>query len=252
MILPHDLLPEKNAVFKPEPEENFLIPGRKVFFLNSAYRLFILNALKDLVARYIKGKKYETVIDYGCGQMPYRSLFEPHFDRYYGADLAENEAAEVHLSEDGKIPLDDASAEIVLSSQVLEHVPEPADYIKECHRVMKKNGLLILSTHGIYNWHPSPVDYHRWTWQGLEYELKKSNLELVEVLPVGGPLAISVNMWMRFFNDTFPKIRKLRPIVLAIVYFFGNLLMRAFEAVTPRKAKYYNSYVFFCVARRVD
>jgi len=249
-MLPHYLLPDKEAVFKPEPMENYLEPGKKVFFLNSAYRLFILNAITSLVDRYIKGKKQETIIDYGCGQMPYRQFFEPHFAKYYGADLPGNQDAELHLSEEGDIPLDDETADVVLSSQVLEHVPDPHAYIGECFRVLKKDGLLILSTHGIYNWHPSPVDYHRWTWQGLEYELTKYDFEMVEILPVGGPLAISVNMWMRFFNDVFPKVRKLRPAFLAVIYLVGNLLMRVLEAITPRRAKYYNSYIFFCVVRK--
>jgi 2-polyprenyl-3-methyl-5-hydroxy-6-metoxy-1,4-benzoquinol methylase len=38
------------------------------------------------------------------------------------------------------------SYDVVLSADVLEHVPEPVKYINECYRILKDDGVLILTT----------------------------------------------------------------------------------------------------------
>jgi SAM-dependent methyltransferase len=55
----------------------------------------------------------------------------------------------------------------VLSTQVLEHVPDTAAYLRETRRVLKPGGRLVLTTHGIWQDHPGPLDLRRWTLDGL-------------------------------------------------------------------------------------
>ncbi|MBV8159989.1 MAG: methyltransferase domain-containing protein, partial [Acidimicrobiia bacterium] len=64
------------------------------------------------------------VLDYGCAARPYRALFGPGVE-YVGADLAGNALADVLLNDDGSVPLPDAQFDLVLSTQVLEHVADP-------------------------------------------------------------------------------------------------------------------------------
>lgn len=40
----------------------------------------------------------------------------------------------------------DGSYETVLSCDVIEHVPDPNSYLKECYRILEKNGMFILTT----------------------------------------------------------------------------------------------------------
>src|SRR3954466_2823814 len=70
------------------------------------------------------------VLDYGCAARPYRPLFGSEIE-YIGADLEGNVAADVRLNSDGSVPLPDAEFDLVLSTQVLEHVSDPAFYISE-------------------------------------------------------------------------------------------------------------------------
>lgn len=127
-------------------------------------------AIHVIIQKYFQNQAepYEVLIDYGCGSMPYRSLFMPYVKHYLGADIALNKAAEVILDEKGGLPVDAASADVVLSTQVLEHVHDPKFYMQEAYRVLKRDGLLVLSTHGIWMYHPDPVDYWRWTSAGLQ------------------------------------------------------------------------------------
>ena len=76
-----------------------------------------------------------TVLDYGCADVPYRHLF-PADARYLAADLPGNPQATVEIRADGTVPVDDASVDVVLSTQVLEHVADPAVYLRECARVL--------------------------------------------------------------------------------------------------------------------
>ena len=61
---------------------------------------------------------------------------------------------------------------MVISAQVLEHVPDPAAYLAETKRLLRPGGWLILSTHGIWIYHPCPLDLWRWTGAGLQRVLQ--------------------------------------------------------------------------------
>ena len=55
----------------------------------------------------------------------------------------------------------------MLCTQVLEHCDDPAQAVRELRRVTAPGGRVLCSTHGVQVYHPSPVDYWRWTHEGL-------------------------------------------------------------------------------------
>ena len=107
------------------------------------------------------------LLDVGCGVKPYDPWFEPYVSDYVGLDIEANEAADVHGTIEA-IPLEDASFDAVLCSQVLEHCDDPAQGVRELRRVVKPGGRVLLSTHGVQVYHPAPHDLWRWTHEGLE------------------------------------------------------------------------------------
>ncbi|MDH4094678.1 MAG: class I SAM-dependent methyltransferase [Betaproteobacteria bacterium] len=146
------------------------------------HHLRALRRALEREAAALEGKG--TLIDLGCGEMPYRPLFEPRVKRYIGADLPRNPKADVSLDESGGAAVADACADIVLSSQVLEHVPSPPTYLAEAHRVLKATGTLLLSTHGYWMYHPDPTDYWRWTREGLVRQIEAAGFEVQSVCGV--------------------------------------------------------------------
>jgi SAM-dependent methyltransferase len=132
------------------------------------------------------------LVDFGCGGKPYEPLFAPLVERYLGVD---NPALEpdLPLADDGTVDLPDGSAGIVLSTQVLEHVPDPRMYLRECHRLLADGGLLLLSTHGVWPYHPTPADYWRWTGDGLA-RLVSEWFTVIEVRGVVGLAAAGLQL----------------------------------------------------------
>lgn len=133
------------------------------------------------------------VLDYGCADMPYRSFFGEGVD-YVGADLEGNEEATVTLNDDGSLPVPDASFDAVLSTQVLEHVQDPRLYLTECWRVLRPGGRLLLSTHGIFPYHPDPVDLWRWTGEGLKCEVQRAGFEVLRFEGIIGMAATGLQL----------------------------------------------------------
>jgi SAM-dependent methyltransferase len=134
--------------------------------------------LSEALARRAKSVRGD-VLDYGCGEMPYRSLFT-HSASYRGADIASNPAADVVYEAEGRLPLSDDSVDGVLSTQVLEHVRDPSGYLTECRRVLKPAGRLLLSAPGFWAWH-GPGDWRRWTHEGLIYEIESAGFRVLDL-----------------------------------------------------------------------
>ena len=149
---------------------------------------------------------------------------------YVGADLAGNDRADVVLAPDGGLPVQDDSFDAVLSSQVLEHVEDPDLYLRECMRVLKPGGTLILSTHGMMYYHRDPEDYWRWTTAGLNRILTGHGFEVCEMRGVLGmaPAALQI-----FQDGTIWKLpRSLKKLYAVVMQEAIRTLDRMYEEPT--------------------
>src|ERR671925_476459 len=92
------------------------------------------------------------VLDVGCGNKPYYPFFEPYAAEYVGVDV-DNPAAELEGAAE-RLPVADASFDLVLCTQVLEHAADPAQAARELARVTAPGGRALASTHGVQVYHP--------------------------------------------------------------------------------------------------
>lgn len=183
------------------------------------------------------------ILDYGCGESPYRR-FCPQDCQYIGADLPGNPAADVTIGDDGRLTLDDACCDLVLSTQVLEHVTDPAVYLQECQRILKPGGTLILTTHGLMFRHPVPRDLWRWTLDGLKLLVEKQGLA---VAAEEGLMGLSPTALWLILCDLMGRVpRGLRRIV--VIAF--NLLIYASDRLTSDASRRDNACVYLLVVRR--
>jgi len=150
----------------------------------------IIDLLKR-VAPQARGR----LLDVGCGTRPYEQIFLPFVTEYLGvenegtfsATAASLDSRKPDLVYSGdRLPFEDRSFDTVLNVQVLEHTPRPGALINEMSRVLKDDGILILSAPFQFRLHEQPHDYFRYSPHGLGVLFADAGLEITEVLSHGG------------------------------------------------------------------
>ena len=112
------------------------------------------------IAGQIKDISYTSLLDVGCGTgFLFEVLVRQRPAKYCGADLSDEmirvakekhiDGAEFIVSSADKLPYPDESFDIVTCSQSFHHYPYPEKAMQEAWRVLKKDGLYILSDTGI-------------------------------------------------------------------------------------------------------
>ena len=130
------------------------------------------------------GRPYR-VLDVGCGPKPYLPFFAPFAAEYVGVDIPGNPVAELEGRVE-ELPVPDASFDVVVCTQVLEHCDDPAAAVRELRRVTGPGGVVLASTHGVQVYHPSPQDLWRWTHEGLRRLFETAEWSSLAVQPNAG------------------------------------------------------------------
>jgi len=149
-------------------------------------RCFIIGALKKM-EKLFSG----TVLDIGCGYMPYREivLSFPDVIKYIGLDLDKNDIYQnkPDLTWDGKtIPLPDNSVRCAVATEFFEHCPEPEAVMEEIFRVLSPGGILFFTVPYLWPLHDVPHDQYRYTPFSLERHLKNTGFQKIGLRAMGG------------------------------------------------------------------
>jgi len=161
------------------------------------------------------------LVDIGCGLRPYQSLFAPHIGRYIGIDYppAGDDRTQIDATiyaDSTHLPLRDRCVDTVLTTQVLEHVPEPLHMLREAHRVLRPGGRLIMTAPFVWGEHETPRDFYRYTSYGLRYLLGRTSLRVLDVSPLDGLYAVLGQMYLDELNIAYhTRSRRARRLVSA-------------------------------------
>lgn len=201
-------------------------------------------AMEEVLCKYDFNNK--IVIDLGCGSMPYRELLEPVVARYIGADIPENKFAEIHIdAKTGHVNMENGSADCVISTQVIEHVEAPERYLREAHRVTKENGMVIISTHGFWLYHPDPQDYWRWTASGLNKLLKDNGWQVEHTIGILGFAAAALALLQDAISVKLPSFLRIPFCVL-----MQQVVNLADACYSPEERRE-NATLYLLVAKRL-
>lgn len=198
------------------------------------------------------GEARGVLVDFGCGNRPYEELFRSHVSRYVGVDVTQNASGTVdHVVPPGeRIPLPAASADTVLSTQVLEHVAEPALYLREAARVLRPGGILLLTCPGAFMLHEEPHDYYRYTRFGLAHLLGAAGFEILRMEEGGGAWRVIGQALLN--HRTFGRrwhIPVLSGIIFRITVPLANILFAALDTLNTNPRETCN---YLVVARRLE
>lgn len=153
-------------------------------------RQVIIHSLK-----YIKGK----TLDVG-GRAKYKSIIAPACDEYIALDIMPGEKIDL-VSDIYQIPLEDNSIDTIICIEVLEHTERPWLVVKEIKRLLKPNGICLVTAPFVFPYHPRPGDFFRYTKEGLVSLFQSEGFQIIEADDyVGFFSTIKEFIKMYFFN----------------------------------------------------
>jgi SAM-dependent methyltransferase len=188
---------------------------RRPSFFDAYYLHYsaLTGSLVDARDRYLEAGL--QVLDVGCGDMPYYPLFAELADDYVGTDVEPGPRVR-YVCPVERLELPDRSFDLVLCTQVLEHVRKPELALSEIGRVLKPGGHAFFTTHGVWPFHPYPSDYTRWTQQGLEALFDDADsLTLIELVPHRGTAAC-LALLLNYYVEVAARRARLRPVGAAL------------------------------------
>lgn len=133
------------------------------------------------------------------------------------------------LASADRIPAPEGEFDFVKLTEVLEHLKTPKVSLSECHRILKKDGQLIVSVPFLFAVHGDPDDFQRWTPNGLRALLEQVGFTEIAIHPMGGIWATCCDLFEYYCHLQFSELGRLRlPVRILRIFirrvFLGKLL----------------------------
>jgi SAM-dependent methyltransferase len=130
------------------------------------------------------------LLDLGCGKVPlyeaYRSLVSSVMCVDWGQSFHSKRHLDLEVDLTGPLPIESGRFDTIVLSDVLEHIPNPANIWSEMARVLRPGGKIVMNVPFLYWIHEQPFDYHRYTEFALRRYARDSGLDVLELESLGG------------------------------------------------------------------
>ncbi len=206
-------------------------------------RLMLYDGIAPRAAR-LRGR----MLDVGCGDRPYERMFTgvTHYVGIEHPGPAVNVEEELRTSfaravgivdiwgDAATLPFPDATFDSCFCAEVLEHVPDPDEVVREVHRVLRPGGIALFTVPFAGELHATPFDFRRYTSFGIRRLLEDAGLEVDEVAPRGNfPMVAGMTLTHAINRLGSREIRRdgsvsLHPLALPVV----GVLSAIVQAVT--------------------
>ncbi len=171
-----------------------------------------------MAQRYAHG----SLIDLGCGDMPYREAILPLVTSYDGQDLFPRSDSVRYVCDlESMTPIKENQYDTALLIEVLEHLPHPWLALAEIYRILKPGGILVLSVPHLSRLHDEPHDYYRYTHYGLRCLLRDAGFDIIEVAEKGSIFSFLGHQLSTLTTALVWQI----PVLKKIVYFLNEWLV---------------------------
>lgn len=138
-----------------------------------------------------RARSKELLLDVGAGNFRFQNFLEEQgfiyesqdFDQVFDRDMR---GKHTYVCDIEHIPVDDNRFDVIVCTQVLEHLSNPLLALQELSRILKVGGKLYLTTNLLFPIHGAPYDFFRYTNFGLEHLCRNSDFSILELKPRGG------------------------------------------------------------------
>ncbi len=125
------------------------------------------------------------------------------------------------------LPFGNDAVDSVLLTEVLEHLADPRQALREAFRVLKQGGALLVTTPFLYQAHQRPFDFFRFTYDGLILIATEAGFRDVSVARRGESFAVGLNALRSFVQQL--QLRRYRlPGVPRMLQFAERVYIRRF------------------------
>jgi len=188
-----------------------------------------------------------TCLDVGCGDRPYEYLFKK--GTYIGIDVEDSGRPLTNKYPDyfydgSKLPFAENKFDIVISTQVLKHVPNSISFLKEMIRDCKPGGRIIISAPFVWQEHEEPFDYFRFPSFGVGFLLKDLGLTLDVIKKDTSSIetiAMLINCYI--IHNLMPKIKGIGRLYSPFIFFPIQIIAIALTKILPDKGQIYLNLV---------
>jgi SAM-dependent methyltransferase len=174
---------------------NSINPTNQHFITN----YFIKSDISIAAERFGRGR----LLDIGCGNKPYKVLFDRHVAEYIGCDIIQSSEQIVDfICPANQLCFEENSFDTVFSTQVMEHVADFGGMINEAFRVLKPGGYGIFTMPFCWELHEEPYDFFRFSKYGLEEIFRQKGFSINYIKSNGGKWAAVFQMFLNVLLST--------------------------------------------------
>jgi SAM-dependent methyltransferase len=207
----------------------------------------ISDLVTALYEQHLRAHVRGRLLDLGCGKVPLYGAYAPFASEVTCVDWGDGEHIDIICDLTQPLPLADDRFDTIILSDVLEHIPEPAQLWREMTRVLAPQGRIIMNVPFYYSVHAHPHDYYRYTCFALERFVALNGLELVLLVPVGGIAEIMADL----FAKAFSKLPLLGPPMAMLTQFIASAFYRTrLGARVARTSSRHFPFGYFMIAQR--
>jgi SAM-dependent methyltransferase len=134
---------------------------------------------RESIEAFVKSVAFSgRVLDFGCGHRPYESIvagqgatYEPYDRAFYRGSVGENIGADYPLK------LNPGGFDVILCTQVIQYVQDPAWLFDQFYNALKLGGRLVMTYPTCWD-EVEPDDLWRFTKAGMEFHLREAMFEI--------------------------------------------------------------------------
>ena len=181
-------------------------------------------------------------LDVGCGQKPYENLFAS--SEYIGMDLElsghDHKNSKIDVYYDGNtFPFEDKIFDSIVTNQVLEHVFNPDKFLNEINRVVKTNGMLLITVPFIWDEHEQPYDFGRYTSFGLKNILENHGFQILQHIKAVNNLGAIFQLLNMYYYKSIVRKNILSKVLAMLIIVPTNIIGVIITAVFPENDDLY-------------